>query len=124
MMTKNVNIFDRSKRKIRCVEKVHDYLGNGKPFTEDELEVGRIYTFVKGSAESYGNVVCIEEFPSGCYQAYLFEELKPYDDTEYRKKMDEWLDDILEKGYRSIQEGRTVPAEEVFEWLERYDTKI
>ena len=55
--TTKVNVFDPAVRQIRCIEKTHDYLGNGNPITEEELEIGKLYTFVGGSAESYGSTM-------------------------------------------------------------------
>lgn len=52
--TRNVNVFDQTERKIKCIEKTHDYLGDGNPITEENLEIGKLYTFIGGSAESYG----------------------------------------------------------------------
>ena len=63
MQTKKVNVFNPSKRKIRCIANEHDYLGDGTIIREDELEVGRQYTFVKGEVMSYGSMVHLEELP-------------------------------------------------------------
>ena len=64
VMTKSVNVFDQTSRQIRCIKKTHDYLGDGTLITEEELEEGKLYTFSGGSAESYGNMVFLEELPS------------------------------------------------------------
>ena len=32
--TKNVNVLDQTVRKIKCIEKTHDYLGDGCPAEE------------------------------------------------------------------------------------------
>ena len=55
VMTKRVNVFDQRMRQIRCIKKTHDYLGDGTLITEEELEEGKLYTYIEGSAESYGN---------------------------------------------------------------------
>ena len=44
--TRNVNVFDQTERKIKCIEKTHDYLGDGNPITEEDLEIGKLYTFI------------------------------------------------------------------------------
>ena len=111
-----MNVFDQTVRQIRCIEKKHDYLGNGMIFTENELEVGRLYTFIHGSAESYGNMVHLKELPNRCgYQSYLFEELDPYDEDVLISKQREWLGHMLEEGLQSIREGRTISEEELDE---------
>ena len=55
--TKRVNVFDQTVRQIKCIEKTHDYLGDGNPITEEGLEIGKLYTFRGGSAERYGEMV-------------------------------------------------------------------
>ena len=111
--TKSVNVFDQTVRQIRCVEKTHDYLGDGDPITEEELEVGRLYTFVGGSAESYGNMVYLEELPSPYgYQSYLFEELYDYDETILLQEQENWLLSVLNRSQEDIKHGRMYPAEE------------
>lgn len=54
MQTKKVNVFKPSKRKILCIANEHDYLGDGTIIREEELEVGRQYTFVRGEVMPYG----------------------------------------------------------------------
>ena len=48
--TKTVNIFNQTQRGICCISNKHDYLGDGTIFVENELEAGKTYTFIKGSA--------------------------------------------------------------------------
>ena len=116
--TRNVNVFDQTERKIKCIEKTHDYLGNGNPITEEDLEIGKLYTFIGGSAESYGNMVYLEELPSKYgYQSYLFEEQFEYDEAIILQEQENWLHNELQKGENDIRCGRTYPAEEVFEKL-------
>lgn len=118
VMTKKINVFDQTHRKIKCIEKTHDYLGDGNPITEEELEVGKIYNYVGGAAESYGNMVFLEEVPSQYgYQSYLFEELNPYDESILIREQEHWLFSKLEKSEESIRDGRVVPAKEAFEKL-------
>lgn len=89
--TKSVNVFDQTPRQIRCIEKTHDYLGDGNPITEEELEVGKLYSYVGGSAESYGNMVYLEELPSRYgYQSYLFEEFFSYDEAVLFQAHEKW----------------------------------
>ena len=79
-LTRKINVFDQSKRKVICIANEHDYLGAGTIIHEDKLEAGKQYTFEKGEMMSYGAMVHLEE-PS-CkygYQAYLFEELWSYE---------------------------------------------
>jgi len=116
--TRNVNVFDQTERKIKCIEKTHDYLGDGNPITEEDLEIGKLYTFIGGSAESYGNMVYLEELPSKYgYQSYLFEEQFEYDEAIILQEQEDWLLNELQKGENDIRCGRTYPAEEVFEKL-------
>lgn len=116
--TRNVNVFDQTVRQIKCIEKTHDYLGNGNPITEEDLEIGKLYTFIGGSAESYGNMVYLEELPSKYgYQSYLFEEQFEYDEAIILQEQGNWLHNELQKGENDIRCGRTYPAEEVFEKL-------
>lgn len=116
--TKKVNVFDQTPRQIRCAEKTHDYLGDGNLITEEELEVGKLYSYVGGSAESYGNMVYLDELPSRYgYQSYLFEELVSYDEAVLFQAQKEWLISELKKSEESIRKGRTIPAEEVEEEL-------
>lgn len=116
--TRNVNVFDQTERKIKCIEKTHDYLGDGNPITEEDLEIGKLYTFIGGSAESYGNMVYLEELPSKYgYQSYLFEEQFEYDEAIILQEQVNWLHNELQKGENDIRCGRTYPAEEVFEKL-------
>ncbi|MBR1509018.1 MAG: hypothetical protein IJ619_13565 [Eubacterium sp.] len=116
--TRNVNVFDQTERKIKCIEKTHDYLGDVNPITEEDLEIGKLYTFIGGSAESYGNMVYLEELPSKYgYQSYLFEEQFEYDEAIILQEQENWLHNELQKGENDIRCGRTYPAEEVFEKL-------
>ena len=117
-MTKSVNVFDQTVRQVRCIKKTYDYLGDGSLFTEEELEEGRLYTFTGGSAESYGNMVFLEELPSEYgYQSYLFEELEPYDEAILLHEQEKWLSSMLEAGMEDIRAGRCVPAEEALKEL-------
>ena len=116
--TRNVNVFDQTERKIKCIEKTHDYLGDGNPITEEDLEIGKLYTFIGGSAESYGNMVYLEELPSKYgYQSYFFEEQFEYDEAIILQEQVNWLHSELHKGENDIMCGRTYPAKEVFEKL-------
>ena len=77
--TTAINIFNPNSRKIKCIENEHDYLGNGTVLCEDNLEKGKIYTFIRGEIKSYGAMVFLKEVSSQYgFQSYLFEELKPY----------------------------------------------
>ena len=123
--TKKVNIFDQTPRQIRCIEKTHDYLGDGEPITEEELEVGKLYTYVGGAPESYGSVVYLKELPSWYgYQSYLFEELFSYDETVLFQRHKEWLLSSLDKSIDSVRKGGAIPAEQVFEELMSYIDSI
>ena len=114
--TTRVNVFDQTTRQIRCIEKTHDYIGDGNPITEEELEVGKLYSYVGGSAECYGNMVYLEELPSSYgYQSYLFEELEPYDEAILLHAQEQWLISELDKSEEDIRKGRCAPADEVHE---------
>ena len=116
--TRSVNVFDQTMRQIRCIEKTHDYIGDGNLITEEELEIGKLYTFIGGSDESYGSMVYLEELPSKYgYQSYLFEELFEYDEAILLQEHEKWLHNELQKAEDDIRQGRTLPAEEVFEKL-------
>lgn len=119
-LTKKVNIFDQTKREVRCIAREHDYLGTGEMIVEPELEVGRIYTYIHGRAASYGNVVFLQELPARWgYQAYLFEELQPYDEEEYSRKSREWLINILDRGKRELEDRKARTPEEKQQIRER-----
>lgn len=92
MQTKKVNVFHPLKRKILCIANEHDYLGDGTITREEELEVGKEYTFVEGEAMPYGSMVHLKELPCKYgYQAYLFEELQPYDEEILDENYQRWL---------------------------------
>ena len=120
VMTKSVNVFDQTSRQIRCIKKTHDYLGDGTLITEEELEEGKLYTFFGGSAESYGNMVFLEELLSEYgYQSYLFEELESYDESILLHEQEKWLSSMLEAGMEDIRAGRGVLAKETIEEIRR-----
>ena len=113
VMTKAVNVFDQTRRQIRCVKKTHDYFGDGDLITEEELEEGKLYTLTGGAAESYGNMVYLEELPSEYgYQSYLFEEIEPYDETILFREQEKWLSSMLEAGVEDVRSGRSIPVDE------------
>ena len=116
----SVNIFNQTRRQIRCIKTTHDYLGDETLFKEEELEEGRLYTFTGGSAESYGNMVFLEELPSEYgYQSYLFEELEAYDEAILFHEQEKWLSAMLEAWMEDIRAGRCAPAKEALEELRR-----
>ena len=118
--TKRVNIFDQTVREIRCIAKEHDYLGTGELFVEEELEVGKIYTMLRGRA-GYGNMVFLKELPAKYgYQSYLFEELKPYDEEIIIRKNREWLLAELDKGLESARKGGWISSEEIDMMIEEW----
>ncbi|MBD5470934.1 MAG: hypothetical protein HDR19_07455 [Lachnospiraceae bacterium] len=117
--TKKVNIFNQEKRWILCIANEHDYLGDGTIICEEELQVGKQYTFVKGEAQSYGSMVHLQELPCKYgYQSYLFEELQSYDAQILEKEYNNWLKEKLDEGERCMKEGRCYSLEEVREMLE------
>lgn len=117
--TKKVNIFNQEKRRILCIANEHDYLGDGTIIHEEELQVGKQYTFVKGEAQSYGLMVHLDEFPCKYgYQSYLFEELQLYDAHILEKEYNNWIVEMLYEGERTMKEGRCYSLEEVRETLE------
>lgn len=70
-MNKRFNIFNRNKRKIKCVAKYHTMYGDG-----DELEVGKIYTLVRLDVHQYNTDVYIEEIPDKPFNSVFFEEIE------------------------------------------------
>lgn len=96
--TKQINIFNNAPRLIKCIANTHDYLGDGRPIKEADLEVGRIYHLVKADKKPYGEMVQVEEVVSDKgFQAYLFEEMEEYDEDVYRKAQIDWLKDNLDE---------------------------
>ena len=113
-LTKNVNVFNQVQRKIKCIAREHDYLGDGTSVVEEALEVGKIYSFVRGRAESYGNMVFLKEVPSKFgFQSYLFEEMKPYDEEIVLKESRKWLMEQLDKGMDAAKKDRVYSREEM-----------
>ena len=115
-----VNVFNPNVRKIRCVENELDYLGDGTVFCEDNLEKGKIYTFIRGEMKSYGAMVFLKEVSSQYgFQAYLFEELEPYNKQIAAEAYEKWLKKELEMAEEDISKGRVYTMEEVQEHLGR-----
>lgn len=113
MLTKKVNVFEPSKRKILCIANEHDYLGDGTIIQEYELEAGMEYTFLKGEIMPYGSMVHLEELPCKYgYQAYLFEELQPYDEAILEENYKEWLREKLDEAEMSRKERRVYSMDE------------
>lgn len=113
MQTKKINVFEPSKRKILCISNEHDYLGDGTIIREEELEVGRQYTFVKGEVKPYGSMAHLEELPCKYgYQSYLFEELQPYDEGILEEKYKAWLREKLDEAEIDRKERRGYSMEE------------
>lgn len=97
-MTKEINIFNKKKRAIRCIANEFDYLGDGELFHEDMLEVGKIYTMVDGKREVFGHMVFIAEVDSNCgFQSCLFEEINEYDDSLLIRNEMQWIADCLKE---------------------------
>ena len=114
-----VNVFNPNVRKIRCVENELDYLGDGTVFCEDNLEKGKIYTFIRGEMKSYGAMVFLKEVSNQYgFQSCLFEELEPNRQivAEAYKK---WLKKELEMAEEDIEKGRVYTIEEVQEHLDK-----
>ena len=115
-----VNVFNPDVRKIKCVENEHDYLGNGTVFCEDNLEKGKIYTFIKGEMKLYSAMVFLKEVSSQYgFQAYLFEELEPYNRQIVAEVYEKWLEKELEMAEEDIEKGRVYMIEEVQEHLDK-----
>jgi len=97
-MTKEINIFDRRKRAVKCITNKFDYLGDGELFYEDKLEVGKIYTMIDGKREVFGYMVFLEEIASNCgFQSCLFEEMDEYDDSLLIRNEMQWIADCLKE---------------------------
>ena len=115
-----VNVFNPNVRKIRCVENELDYLGDGTVFCEDDLEKGKIYTFIRGEMKSYGAMVFLKEISSQYgFQAYLFEELEPYNKQIAAEAYEKWLKKELEMAEENIAKGKVYTMEEVQEQLDK-----
>ena len=118
-MTQKVNVFNQTQRKIRCIAREHDYLGTGTMVVEEDLEVGKIYSFVRGRAEAYGSMVFLKEVPSRFgFQAYLFEEMEAYDEETVLKESRKWLMEQLDKDMDDAKKGRVYSREEMEKMLE------
>lgn len=119
METRKINVFSQSKRKILCIANERDYLGDGTILHKEKLEIGKQYTFARGEMMAYGAMVHLEELPSKYgYQAYLFEELQPYDEQILENKFRKWLEAKLNKGEKDKEEedkkkGRIYSPEEL-----------
>ena len=97
MNTKEVNVFNPMKRKVKCIANRHDYLGTGEIFIEDKLEVGKVYTMIKGQRTSYGCMIFLDEVESECgFQHYLFEEMKEYDISLLKKDNEKFINSLLQ----------------------------
>ena len=115
-----VNVFNPNVRKIRCVENEHDYLGDGTVFCEDNLEKGKIYTFIRGEMKSYGAMVFLKEISSQYgFQSCLFEELEPYNRQIVAEAYEKWLKKELEMAEENIAKGKVYTMEEVQEQLDK-----
>ena len=115
-----VNVFNPNVRKIRCVENELDYLGDGTVFCEDNLEKGKIYTFIRGEMKSYGAMVFLKEVSSQYgFQSCLFEELEPYNKQIAAEAYEKWLKKELEMAEEDIEKGRVYTIEEVQEHLDK-----
>ena len=124
---KLVNIFDQTERKIVCIANEHDYLGDGTTFKEENLVVGQEYTYIRGEAQPYGFMVHlkeVEEKHNYGFQAYLFEEIEPYDKEILKKEYETWLCAELDKGVESAKKGKCYTVEEVREHLGLLKEKI
>ena len=126
-LTKEVNVFNQEKRKIRCIANKHDYLGDGSEIFEEELEVGKEYTFLRGESSAIGMTVHLEEVNPGHkfgYQSYLFEEMGFYDKEILKKAYTDWLAKELEKSEESIRNGDYYTHKEIMRFLEgKYDNR-
>lgn len=115
-----INIFNPNIRKIKCVENELDYLGDGTVFCEDDLEKGKIYTFIKGEMKSYGAMIFLKEVSSQYgFQSCLFEELEPYNRQIAAEAYEKWLKKELEMAEEDIEKGRVYTIEEVQEHLDK-----
>ena len=115
-----INIFNPNIRKIKCVENELDYLGDGTVFCEDDLEKGKIYTFIKGEMKSYGAMIFLKEVSSQyAFQSCLFEELEPYNRQIAAEAYEKWLKKELEMAEEDIEKGRVYTIEEVQEHLDK-----
>ena len=96
-MTKEINVYNKRKRAIKCITNKFDYLGDGEQFYEDRMEVGKIYTMIDGKRKVFGHMVFIEEISSDCgFQSCLFEEMDEYDESILIDNETQWIANKLE----------------------------
>ncbi|SEA28335.1 hypothetical protein SAMN05216349_10892 [Oribacterium sp. KHPX15] len=120
VMTKDLNTFDNTPRKIRCIGRKHDFLGDGNYFTEEELEIGKEYTIVPHGGRHDGMFIHIKEHPRHTgYPYYLFEELEPYDEEIGKTAALLGLMKSLDEAEESIREGKLYSEEEVWQEFEK-----
>lgn len=100
-MTKEIEVYNKRKRAIKCITNKFDYLGDGELFYEDRLEVGKIYTMIDGKREVFGHMVFIEEISSACgFQSSLFEEMDEYDESILINNETQWIANKLKNHNR------------------------
>lgn len=122
--TKHINVFDQTPRRIRCIRKVHDYIGDGTSVTEEALELGHLYTFVRGICESYGSLVFLKEVPNRMgFQAYLFEELEEHGEEELITGYRNELFKSLEKSAAEYEQGKYIDSEKLMKELDEFIKK-
>ena len=114
VMTKDLNTFDNTPRKIRCIGRKHDFLGDGNYFTEEELEIGKEYTIVPHGGRHDGMFIHIKEHPRHRTIADLA------GDEEIGKTAALLgLMKSLDEAEESIREGKLYSEEEVWQELEK-----
>lgn len=82
----SMNIFDSSRRKVRCISNDSDVFEGGY---SNLLEVGKLYTVQEVCVRSFHTKVYLEELPGAYFNSVLFEELDE-ENTEYQNSVDKF----------------------------------
>lgn len=100
-MTKEVNIYNQTPRKIICVSNVHFNPKTDEFPVHELLVTGTKYTFVRGAVTDLGARVYIKECPNKeGFSASMFDEIEAYDKEILRQckiqaKIDDKPDDDM-----------------------------
>ncbi len=86
-MTKEINMFDKTPRQIRCIANEYHCPKDDRLIRKPDLEVGQLYWIENLGIRSCGPQVYLYEILSKYgFWSYLFEELNPYDETAQQEK--------------------------------------
>ena len=103
----DIEVADADLHEERNIANEHDYLGNGKIFHEDRLNVGQLYHLIDSDIKSIGEVVFLKEVPSRFgFQAYLFEETEEYDEKVYKAGAYDWFQKNVVDVAKQMKDGQ------------------